>query len=81
MTGQVKNKQLIPTAFGIADGKEVTLASLNTAVNSKMKTMGLVPAVSSACNYLYTYDLKAVFTTNNPANSPIIQSYRVIVVV
>ena len=28
-----------------------------------------------------TYDLKAVFSSNNPVNSPIIQSYRVIVVV
>lgn len=66
MTGQVKNKQLIPTAFGIADGKEVTLASLNTAVNSKMKTMGLVPAVSSACNYLYKQALAG--NANFPSN-------------
>jgi len=58
MSGQVKNKQLIPTAFGIADGKEVTLASLNTKVKSTLKTMGLTPAVVTACEYLYEQALK-----------------------
>ena len=53
MAGQVKNKQLIPTAFGIADGKEVTLASLNASVKAKIDKMGLSPAVVSACKYLY----------------------------
>lgn len=66
MAGQVKNKQLIPTAFGIADGNEVTLTSLNTKVKSKLKTMGLSPAVVSACEYLYDQALagKSTFPTN-----------------
>ena len=53
MSAQVKNKQLIPTAFGIADGNEVTLTSLTTKVKSTLKTMGLSPAVITACEYLY----------------------------
>lgn len=66
MAGQVKNKQLIPTAFGIADGNEVTLNTLTTKVRSKLKTMGLSPAVVAACNYLYDQALtgKSTFPSN-----------------
>jgi hypothetical protein len=63
MGEQVKDKQLIPTAFGIADGNPITLNSLNTKVKTKLKSMGLTPAVVSACEYLYDQALagKATF--------------------
>lgn len=66
MAGQVKNKQLIPTAFGIAEGGEVTLSLLTTKVRAKLKTMGLTPAVVSACDYLYDKALegKDTFPSN-----------------
>lgn len=63
---QVKNKQLIPTAFAIANGEEVTLNSLNTKVTGKLKNMGLSSAVISVCEYLYEQALKGndTFPTN-----------------
>ena len=58
MTGQVKNKQLIPTAFGIAGGNEITLVSLTAKVKSKLKSIGLSAGVVSACEYLYKQALE-----------------------
>lgn len=65
-SGQVKNKQLIPTAFGLAHGNGVTPASLQAKVKAKLKTMGLPPAVAAACEYLYRQALagKAAFPAN-----------------
>ena len=57
MSGQIKNKELIPSAFGLADGREITLGALNTLVKSKLKIMKISPAVVSACEYLYEQSL------------------------
>lgn len=65
-SGQVKNKQLIPTAFGLADGRPITLNALNTAVRGKLSSMGLTASVKDACMYLYDESLKGnnVFNSN-----------------
>jgi hypothetical protein len=56
---QVKDKQLIPTAFGLADGKDISLRDLTTVVNNKLasKSMNLTLGVKNACQYLFDKSL------------------------
>ena len=78
MSGQVRDKQLIPTAFGIADGKEIALNSLNTKVKTKLKSMGLTPAVISACEYLYDQALAGKPTFEAETGSVNSKDYNII---
>ena len=66
MASQVKNKQLIPTAFGLADGSEISLDAMTAAVKSKLKTIGITPAVQEVCMHLYNHALdgKDTFAAN-----------------
>jgi hypothetical protein len=78
MSGQVRDKQLIPTAFGIADGKEIALNSLNTKVKTKLKSMGLTPAVISACEHLYDQALAGKPTFEAETGSVNSKDYNII---
>lgn len=51
---QVTDKQLIPNAFGLADGSEIKLADLSKSIRKTLesKTMKLTPAVQSACLHI-----------------------------
>lgn len=58
----VKNKQLIPTAFGLASNRPIKLNELTTIVNNKLKTLGLSPAELTTCKYLYEQSLAGKHT-------------------
>ena len=54
---RVKDKQLIPSYFGLADGTEFSLPELTRTTKTKLKNMKLDSAVYSTC--LEIYDLSA----------------------
>jgi hypothetical protein len=51
---QVTDKQLIPNAFGLADGNEINLTNLCKSIKKTLesKSMNLTPAVRSACLHM-----------------------------
>lgn len=63
---RVKDKQLIPSYFGLADGTKFTLSELTSTTKTKLKNMKLDSAVYSACIDIYDQSLggKGLFSQN-----------------
>jgi len=77
---QVKDKQLIPSAFQIADGSHMSLTDLMTAVKNKLtsKGFGLTSGVQKACLHILNESAKGNSSFAHDQGTLTDQEYNII---